>query len=114
MPRGGKRPGAGRKPGGENRKSREIADRLSATGVLPLEVMLAAMRDHYEAKRFDKAAAVARDAAPYMHPRLASITHKGDDAAPPIRFSLEAAVAELQKAERDRDPERVGSNGTAH
>src|SRR5262245_26005101 len=41
---GGKRRGAGRKPGGRNTRSREIADRLAAEGgVLPLEVMLLAM-----------------------------------------------------------------------
>jgi hypothetical protein len=34
--------------------------------------MLKAMRRHYKARRFDAAAAIARDAAPYCHPRLAT------------------------------------------
>jgi len=36
--------------------------------------MIEAMRDHYNHKRLDQAAAIAKDAAPYMHPRLATIT----------------------------------------
>jgi hypothetical protein len=35
--------------------------------------MLKAMRLHQEAGRWDQAAAVAKDAAPYCHPRLSSI-----------------------------------------
>lgn len=80
--RGGPRPGAGRKPGGRNQKAREIADRAAAEGITPLEVMLCAMRTHYDAKRFDDAAAVAKDAAPYMHPRLAAIEVAGDTEHP--------------------------------
>jgi hypothetical protein len=80
--RGGKRDGAGRKPGSTTTRTREIADRAAAEGVTPLEVMLEAMRTHYEAKRFDDAAAVAKDAAPYMHPRLAAIEHGGKDGQP--------------------------------
>jgi len=45
-------------------------------GITPIEVMLSAMRDLWdegtsEAKR--EAARIAKDAAPYVHPRLASI-----------------------------------------
>lgn len=84
MARGGKRIGAGRKPGGRNKKSREIADRAAAEGVTPLEVMLKAMREHYDAKRYDLAASIAKDAAPYMHPRLASVEMSGDPDSPII------------------------------
>lgn len=76
MPRGGARAGAGRKAGGMNAKSRAIADRAAAEGITPLEVMLVAMREHFEKKAFDAAAAIAKDAAPYMHPRLASIEQR--------------------------------------
>lgn len=82
MGRGGRRAGAGRKPGGRNRKSREIADRAASEGITPLEVMLRAMREHYDAERWDLAAGVAKDAAPYMHPRLAAIEHSGEDGNP--------------------------------
>jgi hypothetical protein len=77
MPRGGKRPGAGRKAGSAHKKTRTVADRAAEEGITPLEVMLAIMQDHYRAKRYEEAASVARDAAPYCHPRLAAIKHTG-------------------------------------
>ncbi len=40
MPRGGYRPGSGRKPSGLTTKTREIAERAIAEGETPLEVML--------------------------------------------------------------------------
>jgi hypothetical protein len=70
---GGKRHGAGRPPGTANLKTREIADRAAAEGITPLEVILKAMRMKWEAGDFDGACAFAKDAAPYMHPRLAAI-----------------------------------------
>ena len=71
--RGGRRPGAGRKPGSATRKTREIAERASAAGITPLEVMLEDMRAKYAAGDLDAAANRACDCAPYMHPRLSSI-----------------------------------------
>ena len=74
--RGGSRPGAGRPPGSKNQRSAEIARAAVEAGITPIEVMLTAMRDLWEvgtpeAKR--EAATIAKDAAPYVHPRLASI-----------------------------------------
>lgn len=37
-----------------------------------------AMMAHYEAGRLDQAATIAKDAAPYIHPRLAAIDHSGE------------------------------------
>jgi hypothetical protein len=49
---GGKRPGAGRKPGSANRKTREIADAAAEAGITPLEWMLSVIRDkNADAKR---------------------------------------------------------------
>lgn len=73
MAHGGKRPGAGRRAGSVTTKTREIADKAAAEGITPLEVMLQAMRQHHAQNDLDAAAAIAKDAAPYMHPRLASI-----------------------------------------
>lgn len=87
MARGGKREGAGRKPGSATKRTREIADKAMAEGVTPLEVMLKAMRVHVEAQRWDEAAAVAKDAAPYVHPKLASVEMKGPDDGP-VQVSL--------------------------
>ena len=73
---GGKRPGAGRPPGSKNQKAADIAQEAVEAGITPIEVMLSAMRDLWdqgsaEAKR--EAARIAKDAAPYVHPRLSSI-----------------------------------------
>lgn len=75
MPRGGSRPGAGRKKGVSSlrEKAEKTARRL---GKEPLEVMLKAMNWHYARKDYDKAAAHAQAAAPYCHPRLASVEQR--------------------------------------
>ena len=79
MPRGGKREGAGRKMGARNTRTQEIAVQATAAGITPLEVMLGAMRQSWEANDKDAAARFAKDAAPYVHPRLAAVEHTGKD-----------------------------------
>jgi hypothetical protein len=74
---GGKRPGAGRKRGAATAKTREIADLAIAQGDTPLEVMLRAMRYHLAENNLDRAAAVAKEAAPYVHPRLSATALTG-------------------------------------
>ena len=80
--RGGSRAGAGRPAGSKNQRSAEIAQAAVEAGITPIEVMLTAMRDLWdvgtpEAKR--EAATIAKDAAPYVHPRLASIDQNIQD-----------------------------------
>jgi hypothetical protein len=89
MPRGGRRPGAGRKLGGKNRRTSErkaaaerAVEAALAEGITPLEVMLEAMRYHYAAGELDAAAEIARHAAPYVHPRLQAIEQTGKGGAP--------------------------------
>jgi len=69
MPRGGKRPGAGRKPGGKNaRHSRNIVLEALDRGETPLQYMLAIMKDPtVPIERRDE---MAKAAAPYCHPKL--------------------------------------------
>jgi hypothetical protein len=70
--RGGKRNGAGRKPGALTKATREIAEREVLSGDLtPLEYMLRVMRDEGEqpARRDD----MAKAAAPFIHARLQAI-----------------------------------------
>ena len=74
MPRGGARPGAGRKRGGLNEKNRNLVAAVVEAGVTPLEVMLAAMRKCYDDGDLDRAAEIAKDAAPYVHPRLSALS----------------------------------------
>ncbi len=94
---GGKREGAGRKPGATTTKTREIADALVQSGEeTPLEYMLRVMRQKdddlllmekegaidtverikMELLRSERRDWAAEKAAPYIHPRLASIEAK--------------------------------------
>lgn len=76
--RGGARKGAGRKAGSATTKTREIADKAVAAGISPLEVMLEAMNSFRASGDLEKAASFAKDAAPYVHPRLAAVEHSGE------------------------------------
>jgi hypothetical protein len=111
--RGGKRTGAGRKAGAATKKTRAIADKAAAEGITPLEVMLRTMRTLLEfsgmeafppeerLKMMLEASAVAKDAAPYVHPRLQAIEHSG---------GIEVRSAEQELAEMDEiEPPAEGS-----
>lgn len=113
--RGGKQPGAGRPPGATSKKTQELIARCEAGGIMPLDVFLNDMRYFYnlgenkmrvaemakdgkaQAKEFRAACALktiaadrARDAAPYLHPKLASLQ------ANVTVNSVEAELAELE------------------
>lgn len=77
MAHGGKRNGAGRKPSSATKKTRVVADKIATDGITPLEVMIDAMRKHYDGEEWDAAAAIAKDAAPYVHPKLSAVDFKG-------------------------------------
>ena len=123
MPRGGKRVGAGRPAGAITTRTREVAERATAEGKTPLEIMVENMR-HFQQVALDAEATLdglsasefssqvpenaspeeqfkfllaqvkktagfrqlaqdaARDAAPYVHPKLAAIEHTGKDGGP--------------------------------
>ena len=106
MARGGKRPGAGRKNGTPNKATQKRQSEIAESGSTPLDALIKKMRFHLSifdgevAKgdeadgkalsiAMDKAAEAARDAAPYVHPRLASIQHAGEGGGP---IQLEAKV----------------------
>lgn len=91
MPRGGKRAGAGRPAGVPNTATLARQKRVAATGVVPIDVMLDDMRYHHalalaELRKTGKsrdhakissellaAREAARDVAPYIHPKLATL-----------------------------------------
>jgi hypothetical protein len=76
MPKGGRREGAGRKPGSLQKRHKVVVE--DPTGLMPVEWMLAVLRDpECEQSRRDQ---MAIQAAPYLHPRLAaaSITTNGN------------------------------------
>ncbi len=86
MAKRGRKPGTpktgGRQKGTPNRKTKELQHRVEASGLTPLDYMLAVMRNPRlpVAMRFD----AARSAAPYIHPRLSAIEHTGKDGGPII------------------------------
>ncbi|VTU34188.1 hypothetical protein [Variovorax sp. RA8] len=112
--RGGARKNAGRKAGAATKRTREIADKAAEEGLTPLEVMLQTMRalvgrfDNLRAAAVSdaerdlvpldlmiEASGIAKDAAPYIHPRLAAIEHSGE-----IKTrSLAEELAELNGAQ---------------
>jgi hypothetical protein len=96
MARGGKRPGAGRKPGTVSeatQRRKEVAERALAEGISPLDVMLTTMRTLWDQAldpdgrvvnlgKAMQANMVAKDAAPFLHPKLSSVEATGKDGAP--------------------------------
>lgn len=84
---GGARPGAGRKPGSLTAKTREIAEKCAQANKTPLEVMVEAMIEAYDRKDFELATKYAKDAAPYMHPRLSNI-ELGSDSDSPLKLEI--------------------------
>ena len=86
--RGGKIEGAGRKKGSTNKKSKAAYKMAVSKGKLPLEIMLDLMHRFYRkgeaatkslkhseaSEYFATAADRARDAAPFVHAKLQSVT----------------------------------------
>lgn len=76
----GKKTG-GRQKGTPNKRTaakQALVVQATQEGITPLEVMLGAMRDAWAAGDKEAAANFAKDAAPYLHPKLSSVEHKGD------------------------------------
>lgn len=90
MARGGARANAGRKQGSLSRKTREIAEAAAEEGITPLEFLVSVMRDPQQglSVRLD----AAKSAAPYMHPRLQTIAHTGEDGGP-LTIVVETGIA---------------------
>lgn len=86
MPRGGARPGAGRKVGAVQKVAREAREKAAAAGMLPHEFLLAIMRDEVEGvtATFEQRLDAAKAAAPYYAPKLSSVDaqHTGKDGGP--------------------------------
>jgi len=73
MPRGGARPGAGRKKGIPSVMNEAARLEAAKRGVTPIEVLLECMRKAYAEGREDDAGKWATAAAPCMHARFAAI-----------------------------------------
>src|SRR3977135_1262750 len=84
----------GRKPGTPNRASAAREAQIRAAGLTPLDFMLSVMRNT-EASTEIRLDAAAR-AAPYVHPRLASVS-VGNKDGQPFAISVEAAEREREE-----------------
>jgi hypothetical protein len=69
-PRGHRPPGAGRKKGTRNKGNQKREAEIAASGLTPLEFMLNVLRDPKRSRESRMMAAI--QAAPYVHPKLAS------------------------------------------
>ena len=91
--RGGKRSNAGRKKGSKGKRTEAQIAKAEAGGEMPLDFMLQVMRTP-ELTKAGKESAIskarryqaAKDAAPYLHPKLSSVeqTHKFDWSKVPL------------------------------
>lgn len=79
-------------------RTSKVAEREHQNGLTPLEVMLKAMRAHAEKGEWDAASAIAKDAAPYMHAKLASVQHTGRNGGPIQTVDLTNATEEQLNA----------------
>lgn len=77
MASGGKREGAGRKPGVPNGKTAAIAKAVAEGGITPLDFMLSVLRD--EALDLTERMDAAKSAAPYCHPKRVPVDGDGKD-----------------------------------
>jgi len=90
----GKKTG-GRKKGSLNKATTATAIRaeVAASGEIPLHYMLRVMRDEtVDPTRRD---AMAKAAAPYIHPSLASIRHAGEDGGPVKIERIERVIIDV-------------------
>ncbi len=112
---GGSQPGAGRPKGAINKKTQDLIKKATEEGISPIEVLLNDMRFFYnlgenkmqeamttepgkkQANAFRASTALkeiardcARDAAPYIHPKLASVQANVNV------VNVEAELAELE------------------
>lgn len=87
--RGGARKNAGRPPGAANKASVARQAAIAASGLTPLDYMLAMLRD--ESMPSENRKWAAEKAAPYVHPRLAAIEMSGA-----LNISHEQALDELK------------------
>jgi hypothetical protein len=95
--RGVRLKGAGRPRSALTVRTQEVARRVLADGVTPLDVMLQAMRAHLDAGELDKAAAIAKDAAPYVHPRLQAVQHSRPAIEPAQVRAVNLPIEEIEQ-----------------
>lgn len=116
MKNGGKRPGAGRKPGSKNKATLAREQAIAESGMTPLQYLLSIVQDvkQEQTARVD----AAKAAAPYVHPRLASIEHSGEIGSKPPRemtdHELDSEIAEtlaiIEREKEEATGEKISSS----
>lgn len=100
MPRGGRREGAGRKPGSVSKLDAEARRKAMERGIMPLDFLLEIMRDGSQEARSRLDAAKA--AAPYCHARLSATEVSGPDGGPvSVRTTNILDISDLCEEELD-------------
>jgi hypothetical protein len=94
----------GRAKGSTNKATAAKEAAIAASGLTPLEFMLSALRD--EGKDFLTRFEAAKHAAPYVHPKLASVdnTLKGPDGGP-VRHEIEMHIVDPKAHDEPEDTE---------
>jgi len=77
MARGGKRPGAGRKPGSVNKRLSVLPGKVSVRGMSPIDLMKHAAEKLADAEDWTNLAMVAARLAPYVHPKMPTLVQQG-------------------------------------
>lgn len=137
MPRGGKRPGAGRKKGARNKRTLQLIQQAQALGLLPHEFLAAVARGEPMLAQLvneetgaplgepfttypslDQRIDAAKAAAPFYAPRLASLEHSGAigvkrDASDYTDDELAAIIAAGTARPEPGQPDAAGSGGGA-
>jgi hypothetical protein len=97
--RGGRRAGAGRKPNVPNKASAKRERDAAASGTTPRDILLMSMRSLWALAEENKsnkkafahyvraAAAIAKDAAPYFHPRISTVEQAASTS--PVKHMIE-------------------------
>jgi hypothetical protein len=100
MARGGRREGAGRKPGSVSKLDGEARRKAMEGGMMPLDYLLGIMRDEDQDARSRLDAAKA--AVPYCHARLSATEVSGPNGSPvDIRTTQTLDISNLNDEELD-------------
>ena len=95
MPKGGAREGAGRPRGRRGKRTQQSVAKADALGATPLDVLLESMHAARAEGARAEAVDCAKAAAPYVHPKLASLS-------PPAPQTEEVDFTVLSDAELDQ------------
>jgi hypothetical protein len=77
MARGGKRPGAGRKPGSVNKRLSVLPSKVNILGMSPIDLMKTAAEKLADKGDWAAVAMIGARLAPYVHPKMPTLAQQG-------------------------------------